>query len=123
MAFPASIDLSDLDGSNGFRLGGVDADDSSGVSVSGAGDVNGDGIGDLIIGAYRANSSAGESYVVFGSDAGFDASLDLTDLDGTDGFRLDGIDRGDQSGISVSGAGGCERRRPRRSDHRGAPGQ
>ena len=65
---------------------------TSGISVAGAGDVNGDGIDDLIIGAPDAVSDAGESYVVFGSAAGFGASLDLAALDGTNGFRLDGID-------------------------------
>ena len=36
---------------NGFVLNGIDSGDFSGVSVSGAGDVNGDGFDDLIIGA------------------------------------------------------------------------
>ena len=55
--FPAEFALSSLlpacggDGSAGFVLTGIDADDHSGVSVSAAGDVNGDGIDDLIIGA------------------------------------------------------------------------
>ena len=105
----ASMSLSALDGTNGFRLDGIDASDLSGYSVSGAGDVNGDGFADLIIGAYLAdpngNLSAGASYVVFGSDAGFDASMSLSTLDGTNGFRLDGIDGSDHSGFSVSGAG------------------
>ncbi len=50
--------------------------------MSGAGDVNGDGLDDLIIGARvptRRQGDAGESYVVFGSDAPFAASLDLAD--------------------------------------------
>ena len=48
------LDLATLNGTTGFRLDGIDASDYSGVSVSSAGDVNGDGFDDLIIGAYRA---------------------------------------------------------------------
>ena len=107
--FAASLDLSTLDGNNGFRLDGIDAGDYSGRSVSNAGDVNGDGYDDILIGAYFAGSGgdnqAGETYVVFGSGSGFAASLDLETLDGSNGFRLDGIDANDRSGISVSNAG------------------
>jgi hypothetical protein len=42
--------------------------DGSGISVSSAGDVNGDGSDDLIIGAYGANGFAGKSFVVFGKN-------------------------------------------------------
>ncbi|MEH6523794.1 Ig-like domain-containing protein, partial [Sulfitobacter sp.] len=107
--FSSSLSLSALDGTNGFRIDGIDADDFSGRSVSSAGDVNGDGIDDLIIGAYRADpngtSDAGESYVVFGGTGGFSSSLSLSALDGTNGFRVDGIDADDRSGFSVSSAG------------------
>ncbi len=44
MTFDPIFDLSSLDGTNGFTLNGIDANDFSGYSVSSAGDVNGDGI-------------------------------------------------------------------------------
>ena len=108
---PGMLDLSDLDGTNGFILTGIDAFDDSGDSVSSAGDVNGDGYDDLIIGANRADpngdSNAGETYIVYGgvSAPGRDGVLDLSALDGTNGFTLNGIDEDDRSGISVSFAG------------------
>ena len=53
--FASSLDLSALDGSNGFRINGEAAGDLCGRSVAGAGDVNGDGFADLIIGATGAD--------------------------------------------------------------------
>ena len=111
----AAIDLATLDGANGFTLIGVDATDQSGFSVSWAGDVNGDGFDDVIVGAPLAEDAGdgineGESYVVFGkaSWAGT-PSLDLAALDGTNGFRLTGDDgfdfSWDRAGSSVSSAG------------------
>jgi large repetitive protein len=68
-----AVDLSSLtSGSStaGFVITGHCEDDFSGWSVSSAGDVNGDGLADLIVGAYgsdpTARSEAGRSYVVFG---------------------------------------------------------
>ena len=107
--FDATFDLSSLDGSNGFVINGISADDSSGRSVSSAGDVNGDGFDDLIIGASGADpngqSNAGASYVVFGQAGGFSATLNLSQLDGSNGFVINGVSSGDGSQISVSSAG------------------
>ncbi len=106
--FAADIDLSSLDGSNGFRLDGVAEGNYSGASVSNAGDVNGDGFDDVIIGAYKADPNgdfSGSSYVVFGKAIGFDSTLNLSSLNGNNGFRLDGVAEYDYSGASVSNAG------------------
>ena len=63
-----NILLSSLNGANGFKLDGEAAGDHSGYSVSAAGDINGDGYADLLIGAYGypAGNNKGRSYVVFG---------------------------------------------------------
>src|SRR4028119_1518869 len=107
--FGASFNLSELNGSNGFALNGIAAFDESGFSVSSAGDVNGDGFDDLIIGARRTDpngiDAAGQSYVVFGSNSGFGADLDLSTLNGSNGFAINGIAANDFSGSSVSSAG------------------
>lgn len=49
---------------------GVDADDDAGWTVASAGDVDGDGFGDLLIGAVGVSSSSGAAYLVAGSGAG-----------------------------------------------------
>ena len=90
---PTSISSS-LDGSNGFKLSGVAVNDETGFSVASAGDVNGDGFADLIVGAHCADpngTNSGASYVVFGKASGFAANLDLSSLDGSNGFRLSGV--------------------------------
>ena len=102
-------------GIGGFVIYGADAGDQSGISVSSAGDVNGDGFEDIIIGAYLADGpgaapgtrmNAGDSYVVFGSGTGFAAAIDLTNVAaGIGGFVIYGADANDRSGLAVSSAG------------------
>jgi Ca2+-binding RTX toxin-like protein len=100
--FAANIALASLDGSTGFRIAGA------GTSASSAGDVNGDGFADLIVGNNYASpngANSGASYVVFGQASGFAASIDVSNLDGTTGFRLSGEAAGDRSGRFVGSAG------------------
>ena len=58
--WPAMMNLSTIDGNNGLTLDGSVSGESSGWSVSNAGDVNNDGKDDLIIGAYNWNSTQEE---------------------------------------------------------------
>ncbi|CAN5269072.1 hypothetical protein BH10PSE14_BH10PSE14_17950 [soil metagenome] len=108
-ALPAVVALSSLDGVNGFRIPGLAANDLAGDSVAIAGDVNGDGLADFIIGAPSAGPNgrawSGESYVVFGRTDGFQASFDLASLNGSNGFRLQGDGINYYSGNMVAGAG------------------
>ena len=77
------------------------AGDVAGASVSGAGDVDGDGLDDILIGAYNnddGGSGAGMAYLVLGGVSG---SMDLSDADA----RLEGEDAGDNAGYAVAGGG------------------
>jgi hypothetical protein len=102
------VNLSDIaSGTGGFVINGAAADDYSGFSVSSAGDVNGDGLDDLIVGANGADPNgtySGASYVVFGKADG--TSVNLSDIaNGTGGFVINGAAIFDFSGGSVSSAG------------------
>ncbi len=105
--FARTIDLSGLPASQGFVIQGDATDDRAGWSVSSAGDVNGDGFDDLIVGAPLGDdggTNAGEAYVVFGKAAGF-STVDLTGLTAAQGFIIQGDMAADYSGWSVSSAG------------------
>ena len=81
-----------------LTLTGAATGDYFGLRLSKAGDVNGDGYGDVIVGAYSndaGGANAGRAYVYYGGP-GADAVADLT---------LTGAAANDQFGVSVSGAG------------------
>lgn len=112
--FPLVIDASTLSPSDGFVIAGDSAGDLMGVTVSHAGDVNGDGIDDIIVGAPRGDdggNNAGEAYIIFGTASGFGTTIagrqviDVTSLTATQGFIIQGAAAGETLGQSVSAAG------------------
>lgn len=111
------LDLTSLAPTDGFIIQGDTLGDNAGHSVSSGGDLNGDGVGDLLVSAWLgddAAASAGETYVIFGKsggspfgvpDAGGRRVLDLSFMAPLDGFVIRGVAASDQSGTSVSSAG------------------
>ena len=95
----------------GSPLGGADAtfqgesnNDHAGAGVSLAGDLNGDGYDDLVIGAPGnddGNNNAGKTYVLFGSAAGWSPDLSLAVANAS----FVGESNGDQSGIQIDSGG------------------
>jgi hypothetical protein len=105
---PCSFDLSTINGLNGFLLNSEMENDRFGISLAPAGDVNADGIDDVIIGASGVDSNAvgaGRSYVLFGQQGRFSNPFDPASLNGTNGFLLNGEAQPGASGRSVHGVG------------------
>lgn len=93
-----------------FRIRGSSAFALTGDSVAGAGDVNGDGLDDVVVGAPGMSDQEpvrvtnGAAYVVYGKTDREDVDLD-TPTFATQGFRIDGALDGDTAGTSVAPAG------------------
>jgi len=92
----------------GFMITGNSLSDYFGVSVSTAGDINGDGYDDIIIGAFYKDSQKGAAYVIYGGAKSSTSNIDLTTqtLDPhSTGFLITGNAANDHFGWSVSAAG------------------
>ena len=103
-----AVELSAVaEGSGGFAILAESGGTFTGKAVAGAGDVNGDGYADLIVGAPNFDTTitdAGRTYVVFGGTAMSTVSLSAV-VGGTGGFVINGQSASDQSGELVSAAG------------------
>lgn len=101
-----TVDLAQVaGGTGGFVIQGASIEDNSGYSVASAGDVNGDGRADLVLGARLADAPGldqGAAYVVFGKSSGAAVRLDSL---GNAGFRINGEATDDEAGWAVAGVG------------------
>jgi len=97
---PGTIDLSKAD----YKFIGEAEDDYAGYAVAKAGDMDGDGIGDLLIGASGQDdggTNAGAVYVILGGNLGDQRTVDLSDAD----YKFVGEADGNWAGYNVWGAG------------------
>ena len=88
----------------GYQFIGEQANDYAGYWVSSAGDVDGDGLADTLIGAYdnsEGGQSAGAVYLILGKNLGQFHKSDLSLAD----YKFIGEDSGDWAGIQASSAG------------------
>jgi hypothetical protein len=105
--FTSPLSVGSLDGSatSGFALRGAAVNDGLGVPAQFAGDVNGDGVGDLVAGAASNGSNgagSGQTCILFGRGAGFNAVINAGALNGSDGYCLNGEAANDASGEVLS---------------------
>ena len=87
-----------------YKFVGESPDDYAGYWVSSAGDIDGDGLSDILAGAYdedEGGSNAGAVYVILGASLGENGTYDLSQAD----YKIIGEDEGDWAGIMTSGTG------------------
>ncbi|GEM_PF-4086925 len=84
-----TIDLDTLNGATGFRIWGQPSNDMLGFTVASAGDVNDDGINDILFGSPSSNGDQGIAYVIFGANGiGATGAFDINSIDGSNGLII-----------------------------------
>jgi len=104
-----SIDIDALDTSASLSILGADLDGAFGRALAGGFDQNQDGLSDLLIAAQGASpggvNRAGRAYLLRGSlGIGASADISVADLDGTNGFAIDGYQESSSLGFAVAAA-------------------
>ena len=102
-SYPANFNLSSINGTNGFQING-EGGGYAGTWASAAGDVNNDGIDDLVFGA-SAQGGPGAAYVLYGKNTAvsgaFAADVAASSLTGAAGFKMIGAGAGANTGARV----------------------
>lgn len=107
--FDAQLNLADLTLDQGVRLGGFAKDQMAGWSVSSAGDVNGDGFADVVIGALSQPGFGPLSFLVYGRD--FNHTVEFNGTKGSDTLTGTAADEslvGGRGRDLLDGAGGSD---------------
>ncbi|WP_445710218.1 T9SS type A sorting domain-containing protein [Flavobacterium sp.] len=107
--YPTTFDLSTLNGSNGFEVSGLSTNLQFGAESQFIGDINNDGLEDIAFGSGTATASglqyAGAAYIIFGSSVPYPSPFDLSTLDGSNGFTVDGVAYDERRGATITGPG------------------
>lgn len=107
--YPALFDQNSLNGTNGFIVYGLNAEDALGTELSFIGDINNDGLEDLAINTEQIEPNGlqlgGTTYVIFGSKKPYPSPFDLTTLNGTNGFIFEGSSEGERRGKTIGKLG------------------
>lgn len=111
--FNSIVEASEINGTDGFEIIGLDADMPNGrysyVKVNSIDDVNGDGLNDILIGIDQKSengiSEAGQVIVLYGKENGWPADYNMHALNDTSGFVINGTHTGEEIGFSIAGVG------------------
>jgi len=101
------IELNSLASGQALRITGKAQGHFLGLAVSGADDVNGDGLDDVLFSAPAVDGDRGEAYLIYGREGTLspDGTIDLNNLDGTNGVAFKGLNAGDGVGRVLTSAG------------------
>ena len=101
----AHVDLSTLTISQGVQIGGPVGGAKVGFNVRPGGDMNGDGIADIVFTApyatFYTRSNVGATYVIYGKQGGYTANIDLNALTFNVGYKIVGAAAGDMFGYNL----------------------
>ncbi|MCM2506088.1 integrin alpha, partial [Aureimonas altamirensis] len=92
-------------GNGGFAVTGESAGNMMGMSISAAGDVNGDGLADIVVGAQGYNSNTGRAYVIFGRTGGVAPTLSSIVSGASGGFVINGEGTSNYLATALAAAG------------------
>ena len=101
----AHVDLSTLTISQGVQIGGPVGGAKIGFNVRPGGDMNGDGIADIVFTApyatFSNRNNVGATYVIYGKQGGYTANIDLNALTFNVGYKIVGAAAGDMFGYNL----------------------